>query len=44
LGVEDHYLPSTRFDVVEIVVEALSAAQRSRGLGAVVFGPEDYAS
>ena len=39
---EEYYLPTTRFDVLWIVVDALRAGLRSRGLGDVRFGPEDY--
>lgn len=39
---DDYYAPSTRFDVVELVVEALRAMQRSRGHGDVRFDEEDY--
>ncbi len=39
---EEYYLPTTRFDVLCIVVDALRAGLRSRGLGDVRFGPEDY--
>jgi hypothetical protein len=40
---EDYYAPSTRFDMVEIMVHALRADMRSRGLSDVVFTPADYA-
>jgi hypothetical protein len=40
---DDYYAPSTRYDVVCIVVDALRDALRARGLGDVTFGPEDYA-
>ena len=39
---EEYYAPSTRFDVVELVVEALRGMQRSRGHGDVRFDAEDY--
>jgi hypothetical protein len=39
---EEYYAPSTRFDVLSIVVDALRAGLRSRGLGDVRFAPEDY--
>jgi len=39
---EDYYAPSTRYDVVSIVVDALREGMRSRGTGDVTFGPEDY--
>jgi hypothetical protein len=40
---DDYYAPSTRYDVVCIVVDALRDGMRARGLGDVTFGPEDYA-
>jgi hypothetical protein len=40
---DEYYAPSTRFDVVNIVVDALRERMRSSGLGDVKFGPEDYA-
>lgn len=39
---EEYYAPSTRFDVLWIVVDALRASLRSRGLDDVRFSPEDY--
>ena len=39
---EEFYAPSTRYDVVCIVVEALREGLRARGLGDVRFTPEDY--
>jgi hypothetical protein len=39
---EDFYAPSTRFDVVEMVVDALRAKMVKEGYGDVTFGPEDY--
>jgi|CZKU01.1.fsa_nt_gi hypothetical protein len=39
---DEFYAPSTRFDVVAILVEALRASLRSRGLSDVRFAPEDY--
>jgi len=39
---EEYYMPTTRFDVLWIVVDALRAGLRSRGLDDVRFGPEDY--
>ena len=36
-------MPTTRFDVLWIVVDALRAGLRSRGLDDVRFEPEDYA-
>jgi hypothetical protein len=38
----EFYAPSTRFDVVEIVVDALRRAMEARGLGGVRFTPADY--
>jgi hypothetical protein len=40
---DDYYAPSTRFDVVSIVFEALREGMRARGLGDVRFTPDDYA-
>jgi hypothetical protein len=39
---EEFYAPSTRFDVLWIVVEALRADMQSRGLEDVRFTPDDY--
>jgi len=39
---EEYYSPSTRFDVVNIVVDALRERMRASGLGDVRFGPDDY--
>jgi hypothetical protein len=39
----EYYAPSTRYDVVCIVVEALRESLRARGLGDVTFTAEDYA-
>jgi hypothetical protein len=41
---EEYYAPSTRFDVVSILFEALRASMRANGLGDVRFTPEDYTS
>jgi hypothetical protein len=41
---EEYYAPSTRFDVVHILVEALAADNESRGQADVRFTPEDYLS
>ncbi|MGA2447204.1 MAG: DUF6278 family protein [Polyangiaceae bacterium] len=41
---DEYYAPSTRFDVVEMVVDTLRAMQRSRGHGDVRFEAEDYPS
>ncbi len=39
---EEFYAPSTRFDVVSILFEALRTGMRARGLSDVRFTPEDY--
>lgn len=39
---DEYYAPSTRFDVVNIVVDALRERMRASGLADVKFGPEDY--
>jgi len=39
---DDYYAPSTRFDVISIVVDALRGGLRARGLGDVRFTPDDY--
>jgi hypothetical protein len=40
---EDEYvLPTTRFDVLHIAVEAVRARMIERGLADVTFGPDDY--
>jgi hypothetical protein len=39
---DEYYAPSTRFDVVEIAVDALAAEMRSQGLGDVRFTADDY--
>lgn len=41
---EEYYAPSTRFDVLSIIVDALRAGMRSRGLDDVRFTPQDYES
>jgi hypothetical protein len=41
---EEFYAPSTRFDVVSILFEALRTGMRARGLSDVRFTHEDYAS
>lgn len=41
---EEYYAPSTRFDVVSILFEALRTGMRARGLSDVRFTPEDYSS
>jgi hypothetical protein len=40
---EEYYAPTTRFDVVSILFEALRTGMRARGLGDVRFTHEDYA-
>ncbi len=39
---EDFYLPTTRFEVIEIAIDAIRAQMLERGLGDVTFGPKDY--
>jgi hypothetical protein len=39
---DEYYAPSTRFDVVNIVVDALREKMRGTGLGDVRFTAEDY--
>jgi hypothetical protein len=39
---DEYYAPSTRFDVVELAVEALRARAHAEGLGDVRFTEEDY--
>jgi hypothetical protein len=39
---DEYYAPTTRYDVVCIVVEALREGMRARGMGDVAFAPEDY--
>lgn len=39
---DEYYAPSTRFDVVSILVDALRAGMRERGLDDVRFTAEDY--
>jgi hypothetical protein len=41
---EEYYAPSTRFDVLSIIVDALRTGMRSRGLDDVRFTPQDYES
>jgi hypothetical protein len=41
---DEYFAPSTRFDVVSIVVDALRETLRSHGLGDVTFSPDDYGS
>jgi hypothetical protein len=39
---DEFYAPTTRFDVLCILVDALRASMRARGLGDVRFSPDDY--
>jgi len=39
---DDYYAPSTRFDVVQILVEALRMSMETQGLSGVQFDPADY--
>jgi hypothetical protein len=39
---DEYYAPTTRFDVLCILVDALRASMRARGLGDVRFTPDDY--
>ncbi len=39
---DEFYLPSTRFDVIEMIVEALSAKMRDEGNGDARFTSDDY--
>jgi hypothetical protein len=39
---EEFYLPTTRFEVLEITVDCLREQMQARGLGDVTFGPDDY--
>lgn len=39
---DEYYLPSTRFDVVNVVVDTLRARAEASGTGDVEFAPEDY--
>ena len=41
---EEYYAPSTRFDVVSILFEAIRASMRANGLSDVRFTAEDYSS
>ncbi len=41
---EEYYAPTTRFDIVEIAVEALAARARASGMGDVRFTNDDYES
>ena len=39
---DEYYLPSTRFDVINVVVDTLTARAEAAGLSDVEFAPEDY--
>lgn len=39
---EEYYLPTTRFDVLQMVHDALRAHMEKNGTGDVTFDPEDY--
>jgi hypothetical protein len=39
---DEYYLPTTRFEVLEVVVETLRRAMEASGTADVVFAPEDY--
>jgi hypothetical protein len=41
-GDDEYYAPTTRFDVLCIVVDALRASMRAGGLGDGRFSPDDY--
>jgi hypothetical protein len=38
----EYFLPTSRFDVIEVAVEAIRLAMRTRGLADVRFAVEDY--
>ncbi len=42
VGEGDYFLPTMRFDVIEVAVEALRARMEARGEGSVTFEPDDY--
>jgi hypothetical protein len=42
VSADDYYAPTTRFDVVEILVHALRADMQARGLADVHFTSADY--
>lgn len=42
VGDDEYYAPTTRFDVLCIVVDAIRASMRARGLGDARFTPDDY--
>jgi hypothetical protein len=39
---EEYYLPTTRFDVLQMVHDALRTHMEKHGKGDVTFGPDDY--
>jgi len=39
---DEYYAPTTRFDVLSILVDALREGMRARGLTDVLFTPDDY--
>jgi hypothetical protein len=39
---DEYYLPTTRFDVIEIAVASIHARMVEQGLGDVTFSPDDY--
>lgn len=39
---DEYYAPTTRFDVLSMVVDALREGMRARGLADVTFTPDDY--
>jgi hypothetical protein len=39
---DEYYLPSTRFDVINVVVDTLRARAEASGTGDIEFSPEDY--
>lgn len=39
---EEYYLPTTRFDVINAIVDTLRARAEASGLGDVRYTPEDY--
>jgi hypothetical protein len=40
---DEYYAPTTRFDVLSILFDALREGMRARGLSDVLFTPDDYA-
>ena len=39
---DEYYAPTTRFDVLSMVVDALREGMRARGMADIRFTPEDY--